>query len=450
MWWPSKNFYGWSRKPVEVTIQDEKSTFRFMLPVGPSDPGICPQEPPPDSDGAVLAESDEAAQEPSAIIQTHERQNQMTNEFAVDLPDIEFGVAQSPDEIGKPEADAKDVAVKFGFIGAGQGGNRLADAFYSIGYRRVCAVNTTSQDFLGLAIPSKNQRVLESPGGAGKDPELGAKVLAKSSEEVLSLMRQSFGADVDHIIVCAGAGGGTGTGFAPGLVKLARYYLQQLGKEPRVGMVVALPKKAEGGKVQANAYKLMSALAPEADAKAISPFVIVDNECIYNMFPALSAKAFWATANKNVAGLFDIFNVLAKQQSAYVTFDRADYQSVLDSGVLVFGATKLESYRQETEISDGLRKNLSRTLLAEADIKQASHVAAILCAPDEILSVMPQAHIDHAFTTLERILGGEAKDLVIHQGVYEAKRAGLFLYTMVGGLTVPKARLEIMKSKAGV
>jgi cell division GTPase FtsZ len=369
---------------------------------------------------------------------------------SVDLPDIELGGSAPAQAKTGPEPDQKDVAVKFGFIGAGQGGSRIADAFYQVGYRRVCAINTTAQDFLGLTLPVQSQKVLESPGGAGKDPDLGASILSKSSEDALSLMRQSFGDDVDRIIVSVGLGGGTGSGFAFGLVKLARYYLQQLGKEAKVGMVVSLPRKSEGGKVQANAYKVLSQLAPMADAHEISPFVMVDNECIHNMFPNLSAKMFWSTVNRNVVGLFDIFNVLAKQQSAYVTFDRADYQSVLDSGVVICGATKLESYNHENDIADGIWKNLNKTLLAEVSLDQASHVAAILCAPDSILGTMPQSHIDHAFTTLERILSGENRSLVIHQGVYEAKRQGLLLYTMVGGLKVPQARLDLMKARSGV
>jgi cell division GTPase FtsZ len=372
----------------------------------------------------------------------------MSNDF--DIPDIEYGVA--PDSTAQttgPEPDAKEVAVKFGIIGAGQGGSRIADAFYQMGYRRVCAVNTTAQDFLGLSIPEKSQKVLESPGGAGKDPALGAQVLAKSTEEVFSLMRQTFGEDVDRILVCAGMGGGTGSGFAYGLVKIARHYLQQLGKEPKVGMIVTLPKKAEGGKVQGNAHKVITQICEAANKKEISPFVLVDNECINNMFPNLSAKSFWQTANRNIAGLFDIFNILARQQSAYTTFDRADYQSVLDSGVMIFGATKLAAYKHENDISDGLRKNLSRTLLAEMDITKATHTAAILCAPDEILGNMPQSHIDHAFVTLERILQGENRNLTVHQGVYEVKKDGLFLYTMVGGLEIPKARLDMLKIRAG-
>jgi cell division GTPase FtsZ len=368
----------------------------------------------------------------------------------VDLPDVEFGSKQdSPAYVVEP--DAKQLAVKFGIIGAGQGGGRLADSFYQIGYRRVCAINTTEQDFLGLQIPQQNQLVLkEAEGGAGKDPSKGKKALNATSEEVMTLMRHSFGEDIDRILITVGSGGGSGTGCAEGLVRLARYYLRQLGKEEKVGMIVSLPKHTEGGKVQENAYNMLTELRPQIEAKKISPFIVTDNEAIHRMFPNVSAKMFWQTANRNTVGLFDIFNVLACQKSQYVTFDKADYSSILDSGIIVFGATKLDSYSHDTDISDGLRNNLKRTLLADADLTKASCVSAILCAPDQILGVLPQSHIDLAFTTLERILGGEHRNLLVHQGVYETNKMGLFLYTMVGGLEIPEARLKIMKARSGV
>lgn len=368
---------------------------------------------------------------------------------AVDLPDIEIG-SKSEGYSYIAEADAKNLAIKFGVIGTGQGGARLADIFYQIGYRRVCAINTTSQDFLGLTLPAANQKVLQGKGGAGKDPAKGWESLKNSQEDVLNLMRHSFGEDIERIMICVGAGGGTGSGSAIPLFKLAKYYLANLGKPEKVGMIVTLPKRTEGGRVQANAYRLMTDLKELAESKAISPLVLVDNESIHQMFPNVSAKVFWNTANKNIVGLFDIFNVLACQKSQYVTFDREDYRSLLDSGSIIFGATKLESYTKDTDISDGLRTNLKRTLLAEADITTASHVAAILCAPDNLLGILPQAHIDLAFTTLERILSGENRDIMVHQGMYEAKRMGLYLYTMVGGFAIPEDRLNVMKARAGL
>jgi hypothetical protein len=195
----------------------------------------------------------------------------------------------------------------------------------------------------------------------------------------------------------------------------------------------------------------MMQLGPMAASKEISPMVVVDNQSIHQMFPQVSAKQFWSTANKNTVGLFDIFNVLAAQKSQYTTFDRADYRSMLSSGMLIFGATKLDSYQADTDISDGLRNNLKRTLLADGfELTQATHCAAILAAPDAILEILPQAHIDLAFETLERILGGQGRGLTLHQGVYEATKMGLFCYTMVGGLKMPQKRLDILKARAGL
>lgn len=391
---------------------------------------------------------------PESIPPQNEKVEQaMENKTAIDLPDIMVG-KQHSNINATVESDIKELAVKFGIIGTGQGGSRLADTFWQIGYRRVCAINTTAQDFLGLQIPQKNQKVLEAGndtmGGAGKDIAKGEEAIKKCSEDVISLMQNSFGEDVDHIMICVGMGGGSGTGTTMHLIKLAKYYLKHLGKPEKIGIMVTLPKFSEGGMVQANAANLLEKLEPLAQTKELSPFIVVDNQSIHQMFPMVPAKIFWQTANKNTVGLFDIFNVLASQKSQYTTFDRADYRSVLDSGLIVFGATKLEKYSSDTDISDGLRTNLKRTLLADVDMESASHVAAILAAPDAILGILPQSHIDLAFETLERMLGGQNRKLVVHQGVYEASKNGLFLYTMVGGLKLPKKRIDMLKARAGM
>lgn len=364
----------------------------------------------------------------------------------IEIPDLVLG-EKSDEPAYKVEPDAKNLAVKFGIIGSGQGGNRLANQFYKSGYRRVCIINTTPQDFTGLEVPEQNRLIVGNNSyGAGKDPDKGAEALKGSAEEVLNLMRHSFGEDIDRIMVTSGCGGGTGTGTLPGLASLAKTYLRKLGKPEKVGIIASLPKKTEGGKVQANAYAVLKELLRKKHD--ISPIVLVDNDSIHKMFPEVSAKSFWDIANKNLVGLFDIFNILACQRSAYVTFDKADYESMLDAGQIVFGATKLSEYKKDTDISDALRKNLKSTLLADPDLTKSTHMAAILCASDSILGVLPQSHIDRAFETMERLLGGEGRDLVIHQGVYETSQSSLFLYTMVGGIHIPEERLNIMKARS--
>jgi hypothetical protein len=65
----------------------------------------------------------------------------------VDLPDIEE--VQLEDQGPRLEDDATKYAVRFGIIGAGQGGGRIASTFWGLGHRRVVLVNTTEADFRG-------------------------------------------------------------------------------------------------------------------------------------------------------------------------------------------------------------------------------------------------------------------------------------------------------------
>jgi len=370
----------------------------------------------------------------------------MSNDF--DLPDIEdLSSGQSGIAV---EEDTKLLAVKFGIIGAGQAGSRMVDTFYSLGYRRVCAINTTAQDFLGLELPVNRQLVLTTKGGAGKDQGQGQEAVEKGSESVFNLMRASFGDDIDRIMITSSLGGGTGSGGILPLIKKAVRYMEEIGKEPKIGLIVALPKKSEGGKAQSNAYLAMQKIKVLLETKEISPCVIVDNDVIQNMLGAVSAKSFWQVANKQILGLFDVFNILAAQKSSYVTFDRADYTTMLESGLITFGSTKLLSYEKDTDLSDGLRLNLERTMLTEVDLTKSTHLAAILCAPEKILSLLPQSHIDLAFSTLERILQGENRSFTIHQGVYESSRNGIYCYTMAGGFPIPEKRLAIMKMRGGL
>ena len=63
--------------------------------------------------------------------------------------------------------DECDVAFKFAFVGAGQGGSRIAHAFHRLGYRKLSAINTAQQDLNTIDLEHK---LCIGTGGAGKDP----------------------------------------------------------------------------------------------------------------------------------------------------------------------------------------------------------------------------------------------------------------------------------------
>jgi cell division GTPase FtsZ len=141
---------------------------------------------------------------------------------------------------------------------------------------------------------------------------------------------------------------------------------------------------------------------------------------------------FWKIANSNLCGLFDIFNIISANVSQYTSFDKADYENVLNSGNLVFGLAKIKEYTTTSELCDAIRSNVKKNLLGEEfDLSTATHAAGILVADEETLQDLPQAALDEAMKTLNRVLGN---NVTLHQGVYPGNKAGLHLYTLVGGM----------------
>ena len=360
------------------------------------------------------------------------------NGIDVTLPDIHM-----PTQVeDKTIKDTFNGAFKFAFVGAGQGGSRLAYAFHQLGYRRVCAINTAQQDMDNVALPLAN-KLLIGGGGAGKDPIKAVQAYVEHKEDVLDFMRRSFGPGLDRIFVCVGAGGGTGNGCALPLVDTCRELMEALRLVPQVGVIVALPKNSEGRKVCANAYALLSGLLALSDQGMISPLIILDNERIESIYPGLAVDPFWETANRSVASLFHLFNTIAVQSSHYTSFDQTDYKTILDSGLIVFGATPVANYSDPAAISYAVRDNLKRNMLAGGiDLSTGSIAGAIIIGSQKILASVPQVDLDHAFEQLSRLLKGGN---TIHRGIYRGNKDNLVVYTMLGGLGKPQDRLAELK-----
>ena len=90
----------------------------------------------------------------------------------VTVPDLPLGDYEIPEEENLSVKDESGGSVVYAFVGVGQGGGRLCEAFYQLGYKKVLAVNTAEHDLNTLTIP-ENQRVLMDIGeqGAGKNME---------------------------------------------------------------------------------------------------------------------------------------------------------------------------------------------------------------------------------------------------------------------------------------
>lgn len=114
-----------------------------------------------------------------------------------------------------------DSGVNIKVIGVGGGGNNAVNRMIEAGVKGVefIAINTDKQVLMRNGAPTKISigDKLTHGHGAGANPEIGAKSAEESAEEIAAAIN---GADM--VFVTAGMGGGTGTGAAPVVARIAK------------------------------------------------------------------------------------------------------------------------------------------------------------------------------------------------------------------------------------
>ena len=107
------------------------------------------------------------------------------DDLGIDLPDIPLPDDEQIEDAIKDTFD--DAAFNFAIVGVGQGGSRLAESFWNLGYRRVGVINTAKQDLSLIKIPEQN-KLLIGDGGAGKNPDAADEVFRTRYEDILDLL----------------------------------------------------------------------------------------------------------------------------------------------------------------------------------------------------------------------------------------------------------------------
>lgn len=341
-----------------------------------------------------------------------------------------------------------DTAMHMAFVGAGQGGGKIAQAFWELGYRRVGAFNTTENDWASLdpEIP----KFSTDTGGAAKDMELARQAINGRDEDIWDLYQRAWGSQFDCVLVCASLGGGTGSGTVLPLVKLARKYMEAQGHAVRVGAVVSLPFLNEGQKLAGNAVKAFRELV----AAGVSPLIIMDNDRVQEVYDP-SYNDLTAKSNACVSQLFHTFNRLAATKSAHVTFDRAEFAQLLDSGIVAMGSAEIDvdNIKSPADVSSAIRDQLANSVLAQVDLRTGKKACCLFVSSDDVLNTFGRAHFDAGFTQLNRIVGAahpEGTEVIIHRGVYALADEGLQCYTMVADLAPPEVKLKALAKEAGV
>ena len=259
-------------------------------------------------------------------------------------------------EIKINEADNTARILVIGVGGAGNNAvNRMIDE--SIAGVEFIGINTDKQALQFCKAPTAMQigEKLTKGLGAGAKPEIGEKAAEESSEELAQAMK---GADM--VFVTCGMGGGTGTGAAPVVAKIAK----DMGILT-VG-VVTKPFRFEAKTRMSNAIAGIERLKESVDTLIVIPndrlLEIVDRR---TTMPDALKKAD-EVLQQAVQGITDLINV-----PGLINLDFADVQTVMtDKGIAHIGIGKAKG---DEKALDAVKQAVSSPLL-ETTIEGASHV----------------------------------------------------------------------------
>ena len=230
---------------------------------------------------------------------------------------------------------------KIKVIGVGGGGNNAVNRMIEDGVDGVefIAVNTDSQAIkqsqaaIKMQIGSNLTRGL----GAGANPEIGRKAVEESKHQIEEVL-----AGADMVFVTAGMGGGTGTGAAPAIAKIAR----KLGALT-IG-VVTRPFKFEGFKRAKNAESGIDAMR-----EAVDTLIIIPNDRLLEIVDKKTPMidAFREADNvlrQGVQGISDLIAV-----PGLINLDFADVKTVMShKGTALMGIGIAEGRNRAAEAAE--------------------------------------------------------------------------------------------------
>ncbi|MDR2359284.1 MAG: cell division protein FtsZ, partial [Prevotellaceae bacterium] len=249
---------------------------------------------------------------------------------------------------------------KIKVIGVGGGGGNAVNHMFRTGIKEVEFVvcNTDEQALRTSPVPRKVPlgAILTGGRGTGCNPEQGRQA-AEESEETL---RKLLSDDTEMVFITAGMGGGTGTGAAPVIAKIAKE------KGILTVGIVTIPFRHEGIKTMQRAGNGIRELQQQVDS-----LLIVDNQKLCEMYGDLPIPDAFSKAD-------DVLTIAARGIAeiitlpGYLNVDLADVKMVMkDSGVAIMGAGKAGGERRALE---AVEQALHSPLLNDNDVSGAKNV----------------------------------------------------------------------------
>ena len=285
------------------------------------------------------------------------------------------------DELFKPVDVEKPNYIKV--VGVGGGGGNAVNHMMEEGIQGVDFVlcNTDHQALLKSRVKTTvhlGKREL----GAGNDPNIGREAAEMSRDEIEALMDD----DTKMLFVTAGMGGGTGTGAAPVVAKMAK------DKGILTVGIVTMPMEREGRR-----RKLQALAGIDELKKCVDTLILISTDKLRDQYGNMKLSEAFKKADDVLAtaarGIAEIITV-----PGYVNVDFEDVKTVMkDSGKAIMGSGVAEGEgRAEKAIKDAIHS----PLLNDSNIEGAKNILLYITSGtnevsldevDEILEIAQNA-----------------------------------------------------------
>lgn len=268
---------------------------------------------------------------------------------------------------------SKSTASIIKVIGVGGGGCNAVNHMFEEGIRDVDYIvcNTDGQALENSPVPTRIQLgvTLTEGRGAGNRPEMGEEAALENFDDLRTVLEDN----TKMLFITAGMGGGTGTGAAPVIARLAREL------DILTIAVVTVPSPAEGHKRHNQAIEGIRKLSEHVDS-----MLVVSNQRLHSIYGELPARQAFKLADTvvmtAVKGVAEIITLHGN-----INIDFADVYTVMhDSKVFIMGTGIADG---ENRAMDAVRMALRSPLLDNQEIKGTKNILLNIISGNEEITI---------------------------------------------------------------
>ncbi|MBE16601.1 MAG: cell division protein FtsZ [Cytophagaceae bacterium] len=258
-------------------------------------------------------------------------------------------------------------------IGVGGGGSNAINHMFHQGIKGVDFVicNTDAQALENSTVPNKIQLGvgLTEGLGAGANPDVGEKAAVESEMDI----KKMLDTNTKMIFITAGMGGGTGTGAAPVIAKMAREM------DILVVGIVTIPFQFEGKMRNEQAQKGVDRLRAHVDS-----LIVINNNKLREVYGNLGFKAGFSKADEVLATASrGIAEVITHHYTQNI--DLRDAKTVLsNSGTAIMGSATASGTNRAHE---AISKALDSPLLNDNKITGAKNVLLLIVSGGDEITI---------------------------------------------------------------